>query len=186
MLDLKPGSYTHDLFHFFHLKLVTSLRKGRCLGCLQAPAPIPFKVATKQLARILCQMPYLRHPSAAGQPPSPDTIQAGLPAETYLRLRDALMVTDQQLAHYLRIPMRTLQRRLAKDRFSVAESDRLARLERLFKAAESALGDAASAQEWMLTPNPSLNFKAPLELTATDPGSVEVERLLMRIEYGVF
>lgn len=140
----------------------------------------------QQLARILCQMPILRHLSAAGQPPSPDTIQAGLPAETYLRLRDTLMVTDQQLAQYLRIPMRTLQRRLAKDRFSAAESDRLARLERIFKTAESTLGDAASAREWMLTSNPSLNFKIPLELTATDPGSVEVERLLMRIEYGVF
>jgi putative toxin-antitoxin system antitoxin component (TIGR02293 family) len=113
-------------------------------------------------------------------------IQVGLPAESYLRLRDALVATDQQLAHYLRIPMRTLQRRLANDRFSAAESDRLARLERIFKAAESALGDMASAREWMLTSNPSLNFKTPLELTATDTGSVEVERLLVRIEYGVF
>jgi putative toxin-antitoxin system antitoxin component (TIGR02293 family) len=113
-------------------------------------------------------------------------IQAGLSAESYLRLREALVASDQQLAQSLRIPMRTLQRRLAKDRFSAEESDRLARLERIFKEAESTLGDVASAREWMLTPNPSLNFKTPLELTATDPGSVEVERLLVRIEYGVF
>jgi putative toxin-antitoxin system antitoxin component (TIGR02293 family) len=77
-------------------------------------------------------------------------------------------------------------RLVTRSRFSATESDRLARLERIFKAVESALGDVASAREWMLTSNPSLNFKPPLELTATDPGSVEVERLLMRIEYGVF
>ena len=131
-------------------------------------------------------MPILPKGYAASRPPSPDMIQAGLSAESYLWLRDALVASDQQLAQSLRIPMRTLQRRLAKDRFSAEESDRLARLERIFKAAVSTLGDVASAREWMLTPNPSLNFKTPLELTATDTGSVEVERLLVRIEYGVF
>jgi uncharacterized protein (DUF2384 family) len=38
----------------------------------------------------------------------------------------------------------------------------------------------------MQTPNPSIGFAVPLELCSTDPGCVEIERLLYRIEYGVF
>jgi uncharacterized protein (DUF2384 family) len=38
----------------------------------------------------------------------------------------------------------------------------------------------------MQTPHPSVGFAVPLELCSTDPGCVEVERLLYRIEYGVF
>jgi putative toxin-antitoxin system antitoxin component (TIGR02293 family) len=129
-------------------------------------------------------MPLIREVDP--QPPSPDAIQAGLPAESYVRLRTFLGATDQQLAEHLSIPMRTLQRRLAGNRFSSEEADRLTRLVRISKEAASTLGDLDSAREWMLTPNPSLDFKTPLELTATDTGCVEVERLLIRIEYGVF
>lgn len=67
-----------------------------------------------------------------------------------------------------------------------AESDRIARLSRIYERAEEVFESADSAREWMKTTNPSIGFGVPLELCSTAPGCVEVERLLYRIEYGVF
>ena len=67
-----------------------------------------------------------------------------------------------------------------------SESDRITRLSRICQRAKEVFGSVDSAHEWMKTPNPSIGFSVPLELCSTDLGCVEVERLLYRIEYGVF
>ena len=113
-------------------------------------------------------------------------VKDGLGASAYSDLRSALGVSDQKLADSLSIPMRTLQRRLGRGRFMPDESDRLARLSRIYQRAREVFDSADSAREWMQTPNPSIGFAVPLELCSTDPGCVEVERVLYRIEYGVF
>jgi putative toxin-antitoxin system antitoxin component (TIGR02293 family) len=75
---------------------------------------------------------------------------------------------------------------MASGKFTSQESDRLARLIRLFNRGFEVLGNNESAQEWFNTPNPSLGGETPLTLSESDPGCVEVERLLGRIEEGVF
>ncbi len=67
-----------------------------------------------------------------------------------------------------------------------SQSDRIARLSRIYQRAKEVFESADSAREWMKTPNPSIGLGPPLELCSTDSGCVEVERLLYRIEYGVF
>jgi putative toxin-antitoxin system antitoxin component (TIGR02293 family) len=113
-------------------------------------------------------------------------VKDGLSAGAYEDLRKALDISDQKLANSLSIPIRTLQRRLEQGRFMPDESDRIARLSRIYQRAREVFDSADSAREWMQTPNPSIGFAVPLELCSTDPGCVEVERLLYRIEYGVF
>jgi putative toxin-antitoxin system antitoxin component (TIGR02293 family) len=75
---------------------------------------------------------------------------------------------------------------MASGRFTVQESNRLARLIRLFSRCVQVLGNDESAKEWFHTPNPSLRGMTPLSDSQSDPGSAEVERLLGRIAEGVF
>ena len=137
----------------------------------------------------LRQMPNHKtrsHPTEALLVHTHGVVKDGLKAGAYDSLRSALGISDQKLADSLSIPIRTLQRRLERGRFMPDESDRIARLSRIYQRATEVFQSADSAREWMQTPNPSIGFAVPLELCSTDPGCVEVERLLYRIEYGVF
>ena len=82
---------------------------------------------------------------------------------------------------------RTLQRkRAAGDRLSPDESDRLARLARLVARAEEALGTTEKAHHWLKRENRALGGAQPLSLLDSDAGALAVERILGRIEHGVF
>jgi putative toxin-antitoxin system antitoxin component (TIGR02293 family) len=148
-----------------------------------------WRLQNRQMTSILRQMPNHKarsHPANTVVVHTHPLVKDGLGAGAYSDLRSALGVSDQKLADSLSIPMRTLQRRLGRGRFMPDESDRIARLSRIYQRAREVLESADSAREWMQTPNPSVGFAVPLELCSTDPGCVEVERLLYRIEYGVF
>jgi len=157
--------------------IVATLRdKGACLN-------------NRQMAVKLRQMPSHKtrsHPTETLLVHTHAVVKDGLEAGAYDNLRRALGISDQKLADSLSIPIRTLQRRLERGRFMPEESDRIARLSRIYQRAREVFESADSAREWMQTPNPSIGFAIPLELCSTDPGCVEVERLLYRIEYGVF
>ncbi len=82
---------------------------------------------------------------------------------------------------------RTLQRkRQRRTRLTRDESDRLARLARLAVRAGEALGSSEKGQRWLGKPNRALDGMRPLDLLASDTGSVLVEDVLARIEHGVF
>jgi putative toxin-antitoxin system antitoxin component (TIGR02293 family) len=82
---------------------------------------------------------------------------------------------------------RTLQRkRAAGGRLSPDESDRLARVARLVSRAEEALGSAEKALHWLRQANRGLGGARPLDLLDSDAGALAVERVLGRVEEGVF
>ena len=82
---------------------------------------------------------------------------------------------------------RTLQRKRAtRAALSPAESDRLARLARVLVRAADALGDDEKARTWMAEPNRALGGVRPIDLLDSDTGTLTVDRLLGRIEHGVF
>jgi len=82
---------------------------------------------------------------------------------------------------------RTLQRkRSSRTALSAGESDRLARFARILVRAEEALGEKEKALRWISRPNRALGGKRPLTLLDSDAGSLAVERVLGRIEHGVF
>jgi len=85
------------------------------------------------------------------------------------------------------VPRRTLAHRKAKDqRLTSEESDRLARVLRVYSRSEDALGDAKRAYRWIRKPNRALEGKTPLELLSSEAGARAVEKVLGRIEHGVF
>ena len=82
---------------------------------------------------------------------------------------------------------RTLQRkRSSRAALSAGESDRLARFARILVRAEEALGEREKALKWMSRPNRALEGKRPLVLLNSDAGTLAVERILGRIEHGIF
>jgi putative toxin-antitoxin system antitoxin component (TIGR02293 family) len=82
---------------------------------------------------------------------------------------------------------RTLMRKKKEGTpLSPSESDRLARVVRVIARAEEALGDHRSAHRWLRTPNRALVGKRPLDLLSSDAGARVVERVLGRIEHGVY
>jgi putative toxin-antitoxin system antitoxin component (TIGR02293 family) len=66
------------------------------------------------------------------------------------------------------------------------ESDRLARIARLFeRALELFDGNVDAAGTWLVTQQPALDDLAPVELAKTEVGTIEVEMLIGRIELGL-
>jgi len=110
-------------------------------------------------------------------------IEAGLPAESFDRLKDFMGVSREALTKIVHISPRTLARR---KRLKVDESERLFRLGAAFQRAVEVLGSQEAAHHWFLTPQLALENITPLEFCKTDLGVREVEDLLGRIEHGVF
>ncbi|HEY0790607.1 MAG TPA: antitoxin Xre/MbcA/ParS toxin-binding domain-containing protein [Chthoniobacterales bacterium] len=112
-------------------------------------------------------------------------IRQGYPPSVFRTLRDALELSDAELAGHLRIPRRTLSRRLRAETFSPEESDRMARLAAVFTRAARLFGPD-KARAWMKSPLEALAGETPLGRCDTTLGASEVEDVLGRIDYGVY
>ena len=110
----------------------------------------------------------------------------GLSPEAAARVLESGLLTPDEL-YRLVIPRRTLDRRRGeKKALTVDEADRLLRVVRVVVGALEALGDSEKARVWLRTPNRALRGEVPLDLLATDIGARMVERVLGRIEHGVY
>ena len=82
---------------------------------------------------------------------------------------------------------RTLQRKRSDGtKLSSHESDRLARVARLLVRAEEVFADRDKARRWFSQPNRALGGERPIALLDSDTGALSVERILGRIEHGVY
>lgn len=114
-------------------------------------------------------------------------VSKGFPYRTFEHLRRNLAVPVDDLGALVAIPRRTLTRRKSEGRFLPDESDRLLRAGRLLGAALALFeGDHAAALAWLATSHPALGRETPLALARTDLGAREVERLIHRLEHGVY
>lgn len=85
------------------------------------------------------------------------------------------------------IPARTLKHRKArKEALSRDESDKLARLIRIYDQAVRVLGDKAKALHWLRKPMRRFAGRAPLEMIRTEFGARMVEEMLGQLDYGMF
>lgn len=115
------------------------------------------------------------------------SVEKGIPYRTLERFRRNTSLPFDRLLDLIRIPRRTLTRRKGEGRFLPDESDRLLRAARLFgKALQLFEGDRDAAVEWLSTAQPALGGSVPLDLARTELGAQEVERLVGRLEHGVF
>lgn len=115
-------------------------------------------------------------------------VDMGLLVSAFESLVNYANITRSDLARAANIPLRTVQRREASSarKFELDESDRLARVARLYALAEDVLGSRAEAQRWMKTPNRALDGARPLDELETEIAAREVEDMLGRIRYGIF
>ena len=114
-------------------------------------------------------------------------VERGLPYSTFERLLLNTSLATAEALDFVDIPLRTLTRRKSEGRFHQDESDRLLRASRIFAGALSLFeGDRDAAKEWLSRPQKALGGQAPLVVARREVGALEVERLIGRLQHGVF
>jgi putative toxin-antitoxin system antitoxin component (TIGR02293 family) len=114
-------------------------------------------------------------------------VKKGLSYRTFERFRRNTSLSFERISDLIDIPRRTMTRRKREGRFLPDESDRLLRASRLFgKTLELFEGDRDAATGWLRTAQPALGGAVPLDVARSEVGAQEVERLVGRLEHGVF
>lgn len=111
----------------------------------------------------------------------------GLPYRAFERLIRNSGLPAERIMALIDVPRRTLTRRKRDGRFLPSESDRLLRAARVFGQALALFeGDRDAAKDWLDNTQRALGGVSPLDLARTEAGAREVERLIGRLEHGVF
>ena len=114
-------------------------------------------------------------------------VKKGLSYRTFERFRRNTSLSFERISDLIDIPRRTMTRRKREGRFLPVESDRLLRASRVFgKTLELFEGDRDAATEGLRTAQPALGGGVPLDLAKSEVGAQEVERVVGRLEHGVF
>lgn len=114
-------------------------------------------------------------------------IDKGFSISVLDHLRKSMTIPLMELADIAQIKYRTLIRRKAKGRLNPEESDRVLRVGRVFaRSLELFEGDQKAARDWFMSSQKALGNKAPAIRARTEFGALEVERLIGRLEHGVF
>ncbi len=111
-----------------------------------------------------------------------EAIQKGFPVSTVERILLRIAPDDRRFRDRL-IPRATLARRVKS--LSPPESDRLARLARLWALAVDVWGTDSEALRFLAEPHPMLEGRVPRDVAVeTEIGARAVEDLLGRLKYG--
>jgi putative toxin-antitoxin system antitoxin component (TIGR02293 family) len=114
-------------------------------------------------------------------------VEKGLAFTTVEALQQQMDLATKEMARLLDIKFRTFLRRKEAGRLQPAESDRVLRASRLFARAQDLFdGDQEAARGWLMKPQRALGGAIPLEIAKTEVGAREVERIIGRLEHGVF
>jgi putative toxin-antitoxin system antitoxin component (TIGR02293 family) len=115
-----------------------------------------------------------------------ERVEAGVPVDTMTSFVSASGVELKDIYEVV-IPARTLKHRRARqEALSADESDKLARLVRVFDQAVSVFGDAERAREWLGKPKRRFEGRTPMQMLRTEVGGRMVEEMLGQIEHGMF
>lgn len=114
-------------------------------------------------------------------------VEKGLAFAAVESLQNQMKLASKEMAKLLDIKYRTFVRRKETGRLQSSESDRVLRTSRLFARAKDLFeGDENAARDWLLSPARALGGAVPLDLARTEVGAREVEKLIGRLEHGVF
>ena len=115
-------------------------------------------------------------------------VEAGLPETELTQLQTSLALPAERLVPLLGLSKATFHRRKKATgaRLSPLVSDRVARYALLLRQAIQVFGNRDEANKWLKAPQVGLGGAVPLEFAKTEVGVREVERLLGRIEHGVY
>jgi|ERR1051325_4911926 putative toxin-antitoxin system antitoxin component (TIGR02293 family) len=114
-------------------------------------------------------------------------VERGLDFSVVESLQSEMHLATKEMASLLDIKLRTLLRRKDTGRLLPAESDRVLRTSRLFAGATDLFeGNRDDARRWLMSPQRALGGAVPLEIARTEVGAREVEKIIGRLEQGVF
>jgi putative toxin-antitoxin system antitoxin component (TIGR02293 family) len=114
------------------------------------------------------------------------SVEKGLPVSALDKFAGRISPLDVRGFAYRVVPKPTLERRRKhKQHLTTDESDRLARVAKVFAFGLEVFRDEAKVRDFLNRPHPMLDDKIPLELAlATGPGADAVVNLLGRAAYG--
>lgn len=114
------------------------------------------------------------------------SVEKGLPVSALDKLAGRISPLDVRRFAYRVVPKPTLERRRKhKQPLTTDESDRLARVAKVFAIGLEVFRDEAKVRDFLNRPHPMLDDKVPLDLAlATGPGADAVMNLLGRAAYG--
>lgn len=110
----------------------------------------------------------------------------GVSKKALLSLAKQISLTIQELAGIMHISERTLQRYTPTTLIKTEHAEKAIELARLYQRGTEVFGTMDNFNDWMKTPNYTLNGEAPLSLLDTSIGFELILQTLGRIEYGVF
>jgi putative toxin-antitoxin system antitoxin component (TIGR02293 family) len=116
-------------------------------------------------------------------------IQKGLPSKAFGHLADSVVVLEPaDVWRAVGLSVRTVQRRRSSPGkpLSVEQSGRAWKFAEVLAKATEVFGSQKAGEEWLSTPAVALVGQKPIELLSTPVGTEMVERLLGRIEFGVY
>lgn len=111
-----------------------------------------------------------------------DSIRMGLPIQNFIRVAKDLDLPKKQLAQYLHLAPRTLYMR--RKNLNQDESEKVFRVQEVFRIATEVFGSETEAREWIKTPAFGLGDRCPIDLLDTDLGAQQVFALLSAIKWG--
>jgi len=115
-----------------------------------------------------------------------DHIQKGFAVKALYRVSDFLAPGDVNFKFQI-VSKATLARRKKQPgaRLTAHESDRLARLAKVFSFAREVWGDDEGARAFLFRPHPMLRGRRPIDVVlGTELGARLVEEILGRLQYG--
>src|SRR5215475_9790349 len=114
------------------------------------------------------------------------SVEKGLPVSALDKFATRVSPDDARRFSYRVVPKPTLERRRRdKQPLSTEESDRLARVAKVFAFGLEVFRDEAKVRSFLDRPHPMLDDRAPLEIAlATGPGADAVINLLGRAAYS--
>jgi putative toxin-antitoxin system antitoxin component (TIGR02293 family) len=113
-------------------------------------------------------------------------IEAGVPLSAIAEFAAKSGVPMKDI-YAIVIPARTLKhRRAKKQNLTLDESDKLARLVRVFDYAVKVFGEPIRTMHWLSGPKRRFDERSPLEMLNTEIGARSVEEMLGQIDYGMF
>jgi len=113
-------------------------------------------------------------------------IKKGYPIGAFEQLKKDFGINQEKLAKIASISLATIHRRkTARGRLTAGESEKIYRLEKLYKTAVEVMESKDDVKVWFNTPQPVFAGQTPLDFADTLPGSEEVENVLRRIEHGI-
>jgi putative toxin-antitoxin system antitoxin component (TIGR02293 family) len=113
-------------------------------------------------------------------------VESGVPVSTMSDFVSASGVPLKDLYDIV-IPARTLKHRHARrEPLSRDESDKLARVVRIFDHAVRVFDGIERARTWLDEPKRRFDGRTPIEMLRTEIGARMVDEFLGQIEYGMF